>query len=112
MRYRGGGVGHRVLVDTGREECEEIEEEELEEVQGGYASNKENLEDEVLHYGYEDGHENEEEEDNERAISCEYGRGRGPEEVIEEEEEMRGDLGPEDGEAKDEHDNYFGYAPL
>lgn len=114
MRNRGGGVGHRVFVDpqsNGLEEEAELEEEEPEE---GYRSNEDDLEDEVLHYGYEHEYEDDEEGEgnHEREIPGEYGGKRQLEQVVEEEEEMRGDLGPEDGEAEDEHDGYFGYAPL
>lgn len=114
MRSRGGGVGHRVLVNT---ECRahEIEEEELDqELEEGYGSNEEDLEDEILHYGYDYGPEDDEEEDNndERGIAGVYGGERGLEQIIEEEEEMRANLGPEDREAEDDHDGYYGYAPF
>lgn len=88
---------------------EEIEE----EVDEGVEMDEEELENEILQYKYENEDEyNEEEEELEQARVFEYGNGLGEEEAIENEKDQRGNIGPEDGEAEDENDGFFGYAPF
>lgn len=137
MLHRGGGVGHQVAKwvdieeengdiegweadvdqedkDEDRSEDEEEDQdegdqdetEEEEENQDEEKDIGDDVEDEILAYGYD--HEDYENEESDEEGFIEEGENEG----IEENEERRGNLGPEDGEFEDEHDGYFGYAAL
>ncbi|KAK7689177.1 hypothetical protein QCA50_007868 [Cerrena zonata] len=119
MRHRGGGVGHQVIKDVETlGVVEEVEEEVEEQVEEDAPSDDEDLENEIIMYGYEEDDEYDDEDEDEHA---EY-FGDGADIAIqfdevnraddEEAEERETELGPEDGEYEDEHDGYFGYAPL